>query len=89
LGIVGWEEIQMSFMDVKEAAELLEVSVATVYALCNERKLGHVRIGAARGVIRIREKDLDEYIERATVLPDNEIPVVPKTPLPKPKREES
>ena len=65
----------MAFIDVKEVAERLAVSVATVYSLCNERKLGHVRVGRARGVIRIREKDLEEFIERASVFSADEAPV--------------
>jgi excisionase family DNA binding protein len=43
-------------MTVQEAAKRLEVSTGLVYKLCNMGKLGHCRIGAGRGVIRIDEK---------------------------------
>ena len=51
----------------EEKAEQLQVSVATVYVLCNRGKLPHVRIGVGRGTIRIREEDLTDFLETETV----------------------
>jgi excisionase family DNA binding protein len=54
-------------MTVQEAAKILEVRTSTVYTLCRERLLGHQRVGAGRGVIRISRTDLDAYIESSRV----------------------
>lgn len=45
-----------------EAAELLKVSRDTVYALIHTRELNSVKI---RGQYRIREVDLEGYIENS------------------------
>jgi len=45
------------------------VSAATVYALCAERKLTHLRVGTGRGTIRIRVEDLIAFVERRKVEP--------------------
>jgi len=42
-------------LTVKEAAERLRVSTATVYGLCKDGKLAHVRVGNS---IRIPEAEL-------------------------------
>jgi len=42
-------------LTVKEVAERLRVSTATVYGLCKSGKLGHVRVGNS---IRIPEAEL-------------------------------
>ena len=52
-------------MKIKEAAERLEVSVATAYALVASGKLRASRIGLGRGVIRISEEQLADYLRRA------------------------
>lgn len=57
----------MQTRTVKECAEILRVSPATVYQLCARRKLPHVRVGAGRGTIRIREEDLAAYLAAAAV----------------------
>jgi excisionase family DNA binding protein len=54
-------------MTVQEAAKRLEVSRGLVYKLCHLGKLGHRRIGAGRGVIRIDEKHLAEFKDRCEV----------------------
>jgi excisionase family DNA binding protein len=54
-------------MTVAEAAEILEVRTSTVYSLCRERLLGHQRVGAGRGTIRISRADLDAYVESIRV----------------------
>lgn len=48
-------------MTVIEAATLLEVKPATVYALCRAGMLGHLRIGVGRGTIRIELEDVDRF----------------------------
>lgn len=54
-------------LTVKDAAELLGVSQALIYALCSARKLRHQRHGLRRGAIRIPEDALAEYQARCTV----------------------
>lgn len=68
----------MTVLTVKEAAEKLGVAPATVYSLCGSRRLKHQRIGLGRGVIRIREEDLERYLVGATVEPDE--PTAPPPP---------
>lgn len=50
-----------------KAAALLLVSPATVYALCEARKLRHQRIGLGRGKIVVPEDAVAEYLSRGTV----------------------
>jgi excisionase family DNA binding protein len=52
----------MALLTVKEAAERLGCSAALVYLLCSERKLAHVRLGTARGTIRVEEADLEAFL---------------------------
>lgn len=61
-------------MTVKQAAERLEVSVATVYSLITAGRLRHYRIGNGRGVIRIGEDHIAAYLNGAES--------VIKTPVP-------
>jgi excisionase family DNA binding protein len=56
-------------MTVKEAAEALGLSVATVYQLIADCKIRHERHGAGRGTIRLTIEALDEYRESVTVAP--------------------
>jgi excisionase family DNA binding protein len=52
----------MKYLTVKEAAERLGCSAATIYELCAARRLPHTRVGLRRGVIRISEADLAAYL---------------------------
>lgn len=52
----------MKLLTVKEAALQLGVSAATVYGLCRQGRLRHTRIGLKRGVIRISDDALKEYL---------------------------
>ncbi len=55
---------------VKEAADLLGVSAATIYLLCGQGRLAHVRVGVAgRGTIRIKADDLAAFIEASKAQP--------------------
>jgi len=72
----------MPLLTIKQAAERLNVCPATVYDLCAQRKLRHVRIGGrGRGTIRIDEADLEAFLERAAVQPDE--PDAPRPPRPR------
>jgi excisionase family DNA binding protein len=47
-------------LTVRDVAAVLGVSTATAYAICDEGRLAHVRVGNA---IRDRPADLEEFIE--------------------------
>ena len=57
----------MSSYTVKEAAPLLHLSPASVYALCAAKKLRHQRVGVGRGKILIPADAIDEYLAKGTV----------------------
>jgi excisionase family DNA binding protein len=52
-------------MTVKTAAERLEVSQSTIYALVGSGVLRCTRIGLKRGCIRISEEQINEYLKEA------------------------
>ena len=52
-------------MRVKDAAKFLDVSPGTVYALVSSGKLKCCRIGMGRGVIRITEEHIADYLREA------------------------
>ena len=56
-------------MTVKQAAERLEVSAATVYGLIAAGKLRCHRIGLGRGAIRMSETHVVQYLEGAEPTP--------------------
>lgn len=49
-------------LTVRDVAQQLNVSPGCVYSLVARFEIAHVRIGAGRGTIRIREEDLGEYL---------------------------
>jgi excisionase family DNA binding protein len=59
--------ILMANLTVKQVAELLAVSVESIYQLCAKRILAHIRIGAGRGTIRIPEESLKTYLMTAAI----------------------
>lgn len=61
-------------MRVKEVATRLDVSLNTIYALVSDGKLRCCRIGRGRGVIRISEEQLDEFLRSAEPHPVAEVP---------------
>jgi excisionase family DNA binding protein len=65
---------------VRQAAEILQVSIATVYALCAARKLRHVRIGFGRGSIRVPEEAIREYVDQQMVAATGPKPAPPPSP---------
>ena len=54
-------------LTVAQAARRLQVSPGLIYALVSERKLAHVRIGRGRGLIRIPEEAILDYLTRQQV----------------------
>jgi excisionase family DNA binding protein len=66
---------------VREIAERLKVSAACVYALTESGQLGCHRIGLGRGVIRISEENLREYLDRCKARAAGE--TVPRRPRPR------
>lgn len=56
-----------AMLTVKEAAERLNVSEKTVRNLLKTGRIGHHRIGAGRGVIRISEEALDRHLVECEV----------------------
>ena len=54
---------------VAEMAQKLRVSPATVYALCNAKKLAHTRVGVGRGAIRISDEAINNYLSSAKTAP--------------------
>ena len=67
----------MGVLTVRQAADRLQVAAATIYDLCARKVLRHIRVGRGRGTIRIREDDLDAFVETATVQP-----IIPAAPRP-------
>jgi excisionase family DNA binding protein len=56
-------------MTVRDVAEKLSCSTATVYALIASGKLRHYRIGTSRGAIRVAEEHIAEFLNGAEVGP--------------------
>ena len=57
----------MNYLTVKQVAERLAVAQTTVYLLCSESKIDHIRVGIGRGAIRISEEAVEAFIRGATV----------------------
>lgn len=57
----------MQMLKVKQAAEMLNVSPATIYALCARGKIAHERYGLGRGTIRIRAEAIQEYRSQSSL----------------------
>lgn len=51
-------------MTVQEVAERLGVDAGLVYRLIGRREIAHCRVGLGRGVIRVEESSVAEYLER-------------------------
>ncbi len=66
-----------TLLTVRDVAKRLNVSQGCVYALLRRRKLAAYRIGRARGAIRVRQEDLDDYLDTCRI-EKNEQPT--KTP---------
>jgi excisionase family DNA binding protein len=68
-------------LTVKQAAERMGVSAATVYLLCASRRLRHTRVGLRRGKIAITEHAVEEYLKGREVGPAS--PKPPPAPRPR------
>jgi excisionase family DNA binding protein len=64
-------------MTVRQAAARLEVSAATIYGLVASGKLMHYRIGNGRGVLRIPNDAIEEYLARCTFGVKEDRPAAP------------
>ena len=62
----GRNHVEVSMLTVVQAANLLGVKPGLVYSLCSGGRLRHCKIGHGRGVIRIPEDALDEYVRSVT-----------------------
>lgn len=73
---------------VQEAAQYLRLSTGSVYQLCQDQRLGHIRYGVQRGRIWITRQDCDQYLESCRVLAVAPVPQAPaQVPaLPVPRR---
>lgn len=54
-------------LTVKQVAERLNVEPSCVYAVLAARRLRFVRLGSGRGIIRVREEALEQFIRENTV----------------------
>jgi excisionase family DNA binding protein len=54
-------------LTVKETAEALRLSAATVYALCSQKAIRHERVGTGRGKIVVPESAINEYRKARTM----------------------
>src|SRR4051812_44437720 len=66
---IVFQGLGMTTITVQQAAEQLQVSPATIYGLCAQKRLGHIRVGSGRGTIRIRAEDLSAYVANAAIEP--------------------
>lgn len=54
-------------MNVRDAAQLLECSVTTLYGLLKAGRLPHRRVGLGRGAIRIAREDVEAFMAASRV----------------------
>lgn len=55
----------MSLLTIRDVAQRLQISRTSAYRLIQNGTIPHIRAtGNSRGAIRIRERDLKEYIDR-------------------------
>jgi len=63
------QQPQSGDLSVAEAAKQLRCSASTIYRLCDGGRMPHYRLGAGRGVIRIRLADLETCKQIVRTLP--------------------
>lgn len=59
--------LRNKLLTVKEAAQLLRVSTATVYQLVAACQLRHTRVGLGRGKIMVPEDAVEDYVKNREV----------------------
>ena len=72
----GARERRCNMMTVKQVAERLGISLAQVYALCSVGRLPCHRFGKGKGAIRVKEEDLDAFVEASRFKPPVELPAL-------------
>lgn len=53
----------LPLLTVREAAEQLSLSIASVYEMVRTCRLPSVRVGGRGGAIRIRPEDLEDFLQ--------------------------
>ena len=56
-------------LSVRQAAERMNCSPGTIYALVESKLLDHTRVGRGRGKILISESDIEAYLKARAVAP--------------------
>ena len=56
----------LRLLTVREAAEQLSLSIASVYEMVRTCRLPAVRIGGRGGAIRIRPEDLEDFLQASS-----------------------
>ena len=59
--------MKKKWFSVKEVADILGLAATTIYSLCEQRKIEHLRVGVGRGAIRISHDALDAFISESMV----------------------
>jgi excisionase family DNA binding protein len=54
-------------LNVVQAAKLLGIDRATVYRLCQQRKIRHMRVGSNGGRIVFEAKDIEDYLASCVI----------------------
>ena len=54
-------------LTVAQTASVARVGKRTIYKLCEDGRLPYRRVGTGRGTIRIKQSDLDRYLEQSQV----------------------
>ena len=57
----------MKMLNYSEASNLIGVPIGTLYAWVSQKRIPHVRLG--RRLVRFREQEIHEWIERHRVAP--------------------
>lgn len=63
-----------ALLNVKQAAERLQVSPGLIYALVEANQIGHHRVGRGRGRIRFSEENLADYLRGTESRPADPVP---------------
>ena len=66
--------MSLTYLTAKQVAEQLNISDRTVRLLCQRRLLPHARIGVGRGTIRIKQADLESYLNQGEPYRPVEVP---------------
>jgi excisionase family DNA binding protein len=54
------QSVSSNFMIIKEVSEYLKIKVSTAYALVEEKRIPHFRVGR---LIRFKKSDIDQWME--------------------------